>query len=471
MSLRRIAGIAGLGYVAGAAIENIEILEVPTLDSPVADIRGYYDDQAFGVVTTLAGALSLLSYCLFALALFRLLRDREGPERRWSTVALAGGLGAAAVATAGLVAGAILVLNGDGLSDGRVGDLFDLNLRSRLVSGVLAAAFLFGLGIAALPTAALPRRLAGLACALAFPLALGPLAAITADETLELAVKIAFGLQALWILVAGLWLALGDEIGAVMFARRVAFLLLALAAVLVGVAMLAAPGATEKYFAWALGPEPLAAFAGGVYVGAAVVYGVGLPRSWPEVRGLVAGAVVLSVSVLLITLTHLDQFDLDRLQAWAWIVLFAGFSLVTAGLLMLGSAERGEAEAALAPSSRAVLVAVAAAMGALALALWTDPTRLSGASPVDLSPLGGRFAGSWVALLAVLAGWAAVRNRTAEARLSILALVALPAGALLAALRTISDLEPAGAAAAYVAALGLLLACGVGLLQRSRLGE
>ena len=35
---------------------------------------------------------------------------------------------------------------------------------------------------------------------------------------------------------------------------------------------------------WGLGPEPLAAFAGGVYVGAAALYAIGLPPPWRRVR-------------------------------------------------------------------------------------------------------------------------------------------------------------------------------------------
>jgi hypothetical protein len=99
-------------------------------------------------------------------------------------------------------------------------------------------------------------------------------------------------------------------------------------------------------------------------------------------------------------------------------------------------------------------------LGVLALALWIDPTGL--AAPFDLPPLGGRFAGSWVALLAVLVGWAALRNRTDEARFSALALLTLPAGALIAALRTLPDLDPA---AGYIAVVVLLLVIGAALLR------
>jgi hypothetical protein len=37
-STSRLAGAAGLGYVAAVSIENMEILEAPTLDSSVGEI-------------------------------------------------------------------------------------------------------------------------------------------------------------------------------------------------------------------------------------------------------------------------------------------------------------------------------------------------------------------------------------------------------------------------------------------------
>jgi hypothetical protein len=455
VTVRRLAGIAGLGYIAGVAIENMEILEAPTLASPVADVRALYEDHALTAVTTGAGAVALIFYGLFAVALFRMLR-----ERPWGAMVLFGGVGGPLLAAAGLVASAILIANG-GLSDGEVADLFDFLVRARLVSAAFVALFLGGVGVAALRSRALPAWLAWYAVVLAVPMALVPLTAFAENHSLEVAVRIAFSLQALWIFLTSLWLAFGDGVALVTLVRRSAFALLVMGAGLVGIALVAVPGATGEFFSWELGPEPLAAFAGGVYVGSAAVYGAALWRGEREVRGLVAGAVVLSVSVLAITLAYLDLFDFDRLQAWAWVVLFGGFSLVTAGLFALGGPEREEEPVErLAPSSRLVFAVLAALLGSLAVALWVDPTGL--AAPFELSPLGGRFAGSWVALLAVLAGWAALRNRADEARLPALALVALPAGALIAALRTLPDLEPAGG---YLVAVVALLAIGVMLFR------
>jgi hypothetical protein len=88
------------------------------------------------------------------------------------------------------------------------------------------------------------------------------------------------------------------------------------------------------------------------------------------------------------------------------------------------------------------------------------------AGPFELPPMGGRFAGAWLALLAVAAGWVVVRDRAQEAWLAALALVTVPAGALLGALRNLSDLRP-GPAAAYIVALLLLMATGVAVLRSS----
>jgi hypothetical protein len=184
-----------------------------------------------------------------------------------------------------------------------------------------------------------------------------------------------------------------------------------------------------------------------------------LPRSARQVRGPVLAAIVLSVSVLIVTLAHTDQFDFDRLQAIMWVVLFASFSLLTIGLFVLERPEDEAPPARLPGWVRAVFGAVAIAGGALAL--WIDPVGLTGPSPFELPPLGGRFAGSWVALLVTLCGWAAVRDRADEARLAAIALTALPAGALIAALRTIGQLDPPGAAAAYIAVLALLILAAV----------
>jgi hypothetical protein len=405
--VRRITGAAALAYVVLAAIENMELLGMPRLGASDAAVETAYADTALGVVTVSAGALSLLCYVAFAL-LFR-------PRWAWAAVAGAG------LAGAGVAAAALLVAGGDPA-------LFDLQLQLRYLAGPLMAVFLIG---------AAPR---GLTWVVAAPLLLTPLAL----TGFELPAQLAFAAHAMWFWLAGLGLIGGGL-------RRAAFLMLVIAAGLVGMALLVVPDATGVFFAWGLQPAPLAAFAGGIYVASAIVYAVALRAPAGESRGLVIGAVVLSVSVLASTLAHLDVFDFGRLQAWAWVALFAAFGAATLVL-----AARGPWWPLPGPRlpvwARLLLGAVAALLAGVGAALWIDPEAFS------LPPLGGRFAGSWTVMLASLAGWAALTDRRREARLPALALVALPVGALVAAART--DADPA-----YVLALALLALVGAAVLS------
>jgi hypothetical protein len=468
--IRRGVGAAGLGYVLAAAIENMAILESPLIGSPIADIRSAYADQVLVVVTSVSGALALLFYTAFAVGMFRLVRGAERRVERWALVALVGGVAGPALAAIGLAAtGPLVVDAGQGLSDDTTRSLFEVYLYARFIAGALMATFLLGAGLAALRSRALPAWLARAACAIAIPLALTPLAAFTGDHSLQVVAAVAFGLHSLWILLVSLWLTLGQDVPLAILVRRAAFLMLALAAGLVGIALLAVPGSSGEFFSWGLEPAPLAAFAGGVYVGSASVYAAALLAPWREVRGLVIGAVVLSISVFAVTIAHLEVFDFHRLQAWAWVVLFAAFALITSGLLLMAPHEEDPTPGtALEPWARTTLALIAVLLAAVGVALWVDPTGLASLSPYPLPPLGGRFAGSWIAMLATVAGWAALRNRRDEARLPTLCLVALPAGALVAALRTISELDAAGPTLGYLAVLTLLAALGAAVAASTR---
>ena len=157
--------------------------------------------------------------------------------------------------------------------------LFDLHLIAQMLAGVFIAMFLAGFGMAALRTNALPAWLALAALAVAAVVVLSPLAALTDEHSLQVGATIAFAADTLWIFLAGMWLALAEGVPRAVFVRRGAFLLLVVAAGLVGLGLVGAPGATGKFFAWGLGPEPLAAFAGGVYIGSAALYAVAHPAS------------------------------------------------------------------------------------------------------------------------------------------------------------------------------------------------
>ena len=333
---RRASAAAALTYVIAAGVENMEVLGAPGFGASADAIRAAYADTALATVTWLAGALSLLAYAAFARGLQRL-----APRR----LAFAGAAAGVLLAAAGLAAAGVLVApGGTDRPDDTVRALHELQLALRLLAGPAMALFLAAAGLTAARAGVLRTWQGGLAAGCAVPLALTPIAAVSQSPVLVAAAFVAFGLHALWIWLAGLQLAVALDV------RRSAFLMLVLAAGLVGLALLVVPGATSKFFAWELAPEGLAAFAGGVYVGSAVVYGVALAAGDRAVRGLVAGAVVLSVSVLVITLAHRAVFDFDRLQAWAWVVLFAGFGLTTTALLVRGAGAGPRAADPLRPS-------------------------------------------------------------------------------------------------------------------------
>jgi len=473
---RRLAGVGALGYVLGVSIENQEVLSAPNLSSSAAEIRANYADPAFGTITATAGTLALIAFVLLAAALVTYLRERADGSEPWPTIALLGGIASPTIAASGLAADAILVAGTGGIGDDLTRSLFHVQVLTRMIAGPFLALFLIGVGISALRSRALPRMLCWYALATALPLLLAPIAAFNQEHSLEVIVSVVYAANALWVFLVGMWLVLADGLDPVPFVRRAAFLLLAIAAGSIGLALVAAPRGTGQFFAWVLRPEPLAAFAGGVYIGSATAYALSLPYSARQVRGLVAGAVVLSVSVFIVTLAHTDQFDFDRLQAIMWLILFAAFSLVTIGLLAFDrdSGERSGRGGSAEPLPgwlRGAFGAVAVFGAALALFLWIHPGGLTEPSPFALPPLGGGFAGSWVALLATVCGWAAARNRLDESRPASYLLCLLPAGALIAGLRTIDQLDPAGAAIAYLAVLAVLAAVGGAAIARTPRGK
>jgi hypothetical protein len=220
-----------------------------------------------------------------------------------------------------------------------------------------------------------------------------------------------------------------------------------------GLALLVWPDETGEFFSWGLGPPPLASLVGGLYLASAVTFGVAIRMPWSYARSLVAASVALTVPTLIATLIHLDVFDFSRWQAVAWLVLFIAAPLFWTTMLVVNRAAVPREESRVRWPSAVALLALAGLLVVLAILLWIDPAAGVRVLPFEPSPMGGRFIGAWAAFLAVMATWAALRP--AEAKLPLIALVAYPLGALVAGLRSFSDLSPPGARWAYLAALAL----------------
>jgi hypothetical protein len=233
-----------------------------------------------------------------------------------------------------------------------------------------------------------------------------------------------------------------------------AAIIVATAAGIVGAIMLIAPSSTGRSFAWPLGPRGLAALVGGFYVVSAPVFGYAGRRSAVEVRGLAAAVLAFTVPTLVATYLHREIFDFGRLFAKAWVVLFIASPITFALLLWTGRhAQPPPGDPRLHPAARAVLGALGAVFAGLAVWVWVS-TR--GPVPFDMAPLGARFLAAWLAFLAVLAAWAAVRPTRSEVRVPLLALAGYGIGGLLAAAVHPRDLG--AGAVGYLAGLVIVVA-------------
>lgn len=469
-SYRRVGAAAGIAYALLATIENLDVLRAPGYGAPAAEVVAAYGGPSARLpIMAGAGALSLAAYLLAVVALWTVVR---GPGAdAWSVLGLAGGVGAPLIGAVTLALHGTLVLRADGLPPDAVGLLHDLRLVTVGLAGVPIGLFLLGTSVAGRRQRVMPAWLTRPAA----PIALWCVAAATTgplgQDWLRAAVLLGLGLATAWLLVASVWLLLhGWAPGAAdsvwVCSARVLAGTVAVAAGVSGAALLAFPSATGEFFSWGLGPPPLASLIGGFYLASCLVYGRAAVAPWAELRVATVGIVALTVPILVATFAHLDLFAFDRLQAWAWVALFGAFPVAaTASLLGAGRPPLRQADSAPGTATRAGAAGLAAALGVTAAVLVADPAGIGGdLLPFTPSLLGGRVLAGWCCLLAVLAGWVAATGRRSEGRSAALALAAFPAGALLAAARSWSDLSPPGHRAAYVVALVAWAGAGAALL-------
>jgi hypothetical protein len=246
-----------------------------------------------------------------------------------------------------------------------------------------------------------------------------------------------------------------------------AFLVIvAVASGVTGVAVLAVPGSTGRYFSWALRPAGAAALIGGFYVASAIVFAWALTLPWSQVHPLVVGVFGLALPTLALTAVHDEVFDFGRWQAVAWVLLFL-FAPVFAAVLLATHPPDPGSDRRLHPATRAVPALLALALLVAAVLVWVDGSRddVERWAPVPLVRLTGTYLGAWCSFLGVLCGVAAVRDRWDAARVPLAVLGLAAGGVLVGLLRTASDLDHAPAAFA-VAATVLVVAAGLYTAER-----
>lgn len=232
------------------------------------------------------------------------------------------------------------------------------------------------------------------------------------------------------------------------------------------IALLGWPGQSGSYFSWNLGAPSAAATIGGLYLASVATFGAALARSRSRTHSLSIGVLALALPTLLFTATHRAAFDWSRPQAAAWVILFLSAPVVITQDLRTPAGPDHSPPAGLGTRTTLVIVALVGTVGAGAL--WIEPFRsnVAAQSPIPIVGLTGRYMGAWCAFLAATMASAAVRGRTADARLATVLLATASIGLLTAAARTAGDLGPN--AAAYVIAVSAVGIVAIVLHRRSR---
>lgn len=235
------------------------------------------------------------------------------------------------------------------------------------------------------------------------------------------------------------------------------------------VALLVWPSASRTYFSWNLGPAPVAALIGGLYLASVIVFLEAATRPRQETRSVTVGVLGLALPTLLFTTVERDVFDWTRPQAIAWVVLFCSAPLAI--LLDVRSPTPVDESPKASMVARVALAGVSLAASGLAVGLWAEASRgwLDSRSPIPLGGLTADDLGAWCAFVAVASLVALGRGRVSDIRSIGILLGAIAAGAALAATRTMFDLR--ANASAYLVGLGALAAIALGLLIGCRQGS
>lgn len=195
---------------------------------------------------------------------------------------------------------------------------------------------------------------------------------------------------------------------------RASAVVVGLVAGVAGAVMVIAPDpeSTIRYFSWGIRPAPVTALVGAFYLASAVVFLLVAARNrWSEARPLCYGVLGLTLPTLYATALDTGLFDFSRIQAIAWPILFVASPIVFGTILYRQRGKLGDGGAPLTPVARVLFGLLGAGYAVLAVALLVDPGLLNPGVPFEPARLSGRYVGAWAAFLAVLAIFAAVRNR------------------------------------------------------------
>jgi len=157
---------------------------------------------------------------------------------------------------------------------------------------------------------------------------------------------------------------------------------------------------TDAWWSWTIVPPLTAATLGAFYWAAFVlILSAARSRTWARARPAVYPVAVIAALLLLITLIHIDRFDLDSLFGVFWVVAYALVPVLLAWavadqLSTPGEDRRGERR--LPRLLRSMLLVEGVVMVGAGLLLLIAPGAADDIWPWTLSPLTSRAIGSFL---------------------------------------------------------------------------
>jgi hypothetical protein len=157
---------------------------------------------------------------------------------------------------------------------------------------------------------------------------------------------------------------------------------------------------TDAWWSWTIAPPLTAATLGAFYWAAFVLILIAArSRTWVRARPAVYPVAVIAVLLLVITLIHIDRFDLDSLFGVFWVVVYALVPVLLAWALadQLGTAGEDRRGARRLPGMlRRALIVEGVAMLLAGALLLIAPGAADDVWPWALSPLTSRAIGSFL---------------------------------------------------------------------------
>jgi hypothetical protein len=157
---------------------------------------------------------------------------------------------------------------------------------------------------------------------------------------------------------------------------------------------------TDAWWSWTIAPPLTAATLGAFYWAAFIlILSAARSRRWSDARPAVYPVAVIALLLLVITLVHIDRFDLDSLFGIFWVVAYALVPAALAWALVEQRASTGDEPRRprrLPGLLRGALIVEAVVLVLAGLLLLIAPGAADDVWPWTLSPLTSRAIGSFL---------------------------------------------------------------------------